>query len=210
MRAIIVSNYTLIREGLNSIISRYKGVEVKLATDSVKEAISSIKESKVDIVFIALHEYNENELQMIKEMKEHGVKSRFIILDFNKNKEFFVKAIKSGVEGYILGKSNEMEILYIIEQINNGKKYYDAYFIDSMINENNDETEGIEELTAREVEILCEIGKGMSNKKISEKFFISEHTVKKHINHIFDKLNIRDRTQAALYANRCGIVNNAC
>jgi DNA-binding NarL/FixJ family response regulator len=100
-----------------------------------------------------------------------------------------------------------MEILHVIDQIHRGKKYYDACFIDSMINENDVEPEAINELTAREKEILCEIGKGMSNSKISEKFFISENTVKKHINHIFDKLNIKDRTQAALYVNGCKIVS---
>jgi two-component system nitrate/nitrite response regulator NarL len=87
------------------------------------------------------------------------------------------------------------------------KKYFDSYFIDSMINDDDPEPDGLEQLTAREREILCEIGRGMNNRMISEKFCISEHTVKKHINHIFDKLNIRDRTQAALFANNCGILS---
>ena len=208
MKAVIVSNYALIRVGLYSIISKYNNMTVKLVAETIKAAVISIKESDTDIVFLDLHEYNENELQLIKEMKESGVKTKFVILDFNKSKERFIKAIRCGVEGYILAKSSELEILHIIEQINKGKKYYDAYFIDSIINEDNYDTEGITELTAREKEVLCEIGKGRSNRNISEKFFITENTVKKHVNHIFDKLNVKDRTQAALYANRCGMVNS--
>lgn len=208
MRVAIISNYALIREGLSCIISKYEKAYIKFVSETVKEVSGLIKKDEIDILLIDLHEFNANELLLIKELKEQGTKSKFIVFDFNNNKELFVKAIKCGIEGYILAKSNEIEILHIIEQINRGKKYFDAYFIDSMINETNMGPEGITQLTTREKEILCEIGKGLSNRKISEKFFISEHTVKKHINHIFDKLNMRDRTQVALYANRCGMINN--
>jgi len=209
MRGIIISSYALIREGLSSILSRCNVIKVNLLTETVKETINTIIEEEIDIVFIDLHEKNYEDLLLIKRMKENGVKSKFVILDFNNKKEFFVEAIKCGVEGYILGSSNESEILHVIDQIKRGKKYYDACFIDSMINENEIEPEAVNELTAREKEVLYEIGKGMSNCKISEKFFISENTVKKHINHIFDKLNIKDRTQAALYANGCEIFNKS-
>jgi DNA-binding NarL/FixJ family response regulator len=208
MKAVIISNYALIREGLCSIVSKYNNMNIELVSESIEKSITTIKEGVIDMVFLDLHEQNETELALIKEIKEARVKSKFVILDFNNNKDLFVKAIRCGVDGYILAKSNEVEILHIIEQISRGKKYFDAYFIDTMINDDNVEPDGVDELTPREREILCEIGKGMSNRKISEKFFISEHTVKKHINHIFDKLNIRDRTRAALYANKCGMMNN--
>lgn len=207
MRSAIISNYTLIREGLNLIISKYGGMNIKLIAETMKEAITLINKSEIDLVFLDLHEHNKDELLLINKIKLYGTKTKFIILDFNGNKELFVHAIKCGVEGYILGLSNENEIYHIIDQVCRGKKYFDAYFIDSMINENEVEEDVICDLTAREREILRAIGAGMSNRKISEKFFISEHTVKKHINHIFNKLNIRDRTQVALYANRYG--NNA-
>jgi DNA-binding NarL/FixJ family response regulator len=206
VNSIIISKYALIREGLRSILSRYNNMKINLASESVKETVVLIKEDEIDMVFLDLNEGNKEELLLIKELKESGVRSKFVILDFNNNKKLFVEAIRCGVEGYILGKSSEMEILHIIEEINRGKKYYDACFIDSIINENDAEPGGLSELTAREKEILCEIGKGMSNGMISKKFFISENTVKKHVNHIFDKLNMKDRTQAALYAIRCGLV----
>lgn len=208
MKVIIISNYALIREGIYSIISKCNRADIMLVTEKVKESISLIKSSKIDIVLLDLHQQNKAELLLIKEMKECGVKSKFIMLDFNKDKNIFVQAIRCGVEGYILGKSDEMELVYMIDQVYKGKKYFDSYFIDCMIKENTIEPERIEELTAREKEILCEIGKGMSNRQISEKLCISENTVKKHNNHIFDKLNIRDRTQVALYANKCRMLDS--
>lgn len=208
MKVIIISNYTLIREGIYSIISRCNRADIMLVTETVKESIPIIKSSKIDIVLLDLHEQNKDELLLIKQMKECGVKSKFIILDFNKDKNIFVKAIRCGVEGYILGKSDEMEIIYIMDQVYKGKKHFDSYFIDCMVKENSIEPERVEQLTTREKEILCEIGKGMNNHQISEKLCISENTVKKHNNHIFDKLNIRDRTQVALYANKSGMLES--
>ncbi len=208
MKVIIISNYALIREGIYSIMSRCNRADIMLVVETLKEAIYLIKSTKIDIVLFDLHEQNKDGLLLIKELKEGGIKSKFIILDFNKDKNIFVKAIRCGVEGYILGRSDEMELIYIIDQIYKGKKYFDSYFIDCMVKEDSIEPERIEQLTPREKEILCEIGKGMSNQQISKKLCISENTVKKHNNHIFDKLNIRDRTQLALYANKCGMLDN--
>ncbi|MFL0194661.1 LuxR C-terminal-related transcriptional regulator [Clostridium sp. WILCCON 0269] len=206
MKVIILSRYALIRQGIYSIISRRNYADIMLIAETLKEAVPLIKSNNINIVLFDLHQQNKDELLLIKEMKECGVKSKFIMLDFNKDKNIFVEAIRCGVEGYILGKSDEMELLYIIDQIYKGKKYYDSYFIDCLVRENAIQPEKMEQLTPREKEILCEIGKGLSNQEISRKLHISENTVKKHNNHIFDKLNIRDRTQVALYANRCGML----
>ncbi|UZQ50372.1 LuxR C-terminal-related transcriptional regulator [Clostridium kluyveri] len=206
MNVIILSQYDLIREGICSIMSKCN-CTVILVAQTLKEATPLIKSTKINVVLFDLHQQNKDELLLIKEMKEKGISSKFIMLDFYKDKNIFIEAIKCGVEGYILGKSDEIDFLYIIEQIDKGKKYYDSYFIDCMIKGDTIGPERIKQLTPREKEILCEIGKGLSNQEISKKFCISENTVKKHNNHIFDKLNIRDRTQVALYANRCGILN---
>lgn len=211
MKSAIVSNYDLIREGLSSIIAKFDNMKVGFTAESIGQVTLKVIENDIDIVFMDLHERNSEELSYVREIKRKGSGCKFVIIDFNNNRELFVNAIKSGVEGYILGKSNEEEILHIIGQIVKGKKYFDAYFIDSMLNEDAAEPESLCQLTAREKEILCEIGRGMNNRNISEKLHISEHTVKKHINHIFDKLNIKDRTQAALFANSCGAVDrSAC
>ncbi|MFL0197760.1 LuxR C-terminal-related transcriptional regulator [Clostridium sp. WILCCON 0269] len=205
MKVIILSSCALIMEGIYSVVSRCNCANIMLVAETLEEAVSLIKSSKINTVLLDLHQKNKDELLLIKEMKESGVKSKFIMLDFNEDKNIFVEAIRCGVEGYILGKSDEMELLCIIDRIYRGKKYYDSYFIDCMMRENTMEPERIEQLTQREKEVLCQIGKGLSNQEISKKLHISENTVKKHNNHIFDKLNIRDRTQVALYVNRWGI-----
>lgn len=207
MKIIVVSNYSVIREGIVSLICKYENISIQFVGETIKEAMFMIKSNMADIVLLDINKDNEEELTVINQLMDLGVDIKTIVLDFYGNKELFVKALKSGVQGYVLGKSNEEEILYAMQHVHKGKKYFDSYFVDSMINENTDLPNKLDLLTNREEEILEEVAKGLSNRKISEKFFITEHTVKKHINHIFSKLNIKDRTEAALYWNKYGLVN---
>jgi two-component system nitrate/nitrite response regulator NarL len=206
MKIVVTSNYAVIREGIVSLISKYKDTEIILASESLYEAMFMIRENLADLVLVDTNNDNEKELELIETIKNFGVTTKLVVIDFYGNKEYFIKALKYGVQGYIFGKSTEEEFMYAIEQVYKGKKYFDSYFVDSMINENLEPKYKMDMLTTREREILMEVAKGLSNRKISEKLFITEHTVKKHINHILDKLNISDRTEAALYANKFELV----
>jgi two-component system, NarL family, response regulator len=207
MKIIILSSNSVIREGILSIISRHENITTLFVGETIKEAMFMIKNNMADVILLDIHKDNEDELNLISELRASGVNIKVIMTDFYGNNEIFINALKSGVQGYVLGKSNEDEILYAIDQVYRGKKYFDSYFVDYMINEDNGFQNKLQLLTDREKEILIEISKGLSNRKIAEKLLITEHTVKKHINHIFDKLNIRDRTEVAIYANRYGIMN---
>jgi two-component system nitrate/nitrite response regulator NarL len=210
MRIIVTSNNAIIRAGIVSIVSKisnYGQLEIMMVSETLNEAMFMIKSNLVDLVFIDINKDNENEINIIGNIRNSELSIKLVVFDFYGSNDRFVKGLKYGVQGYIFGKSNEEEIMYAIDQIYKGKKYFDSYFIDSMINENIGLKCKIDMLTLREKEILMEMAKGLSNRKISERFYITEHTVKKHINHIFDKLNISDRTEAALYVNRFQIVN---
>ncbi|MFL0194658.1 response regulator transcription factor [Clostridium sp. WILCCON 0269] len=207
MKVIVISNCSVIREGIVALLSRYDHISIQFIGETIKEAMLMIKGNMADILLLDIHKDNEEELNIINELTTAQVDIKLIAIDFNGEKDIFVKALKSGVQGYISGKSNEEEIMYAIEHVYKGKKYFDSYFVDSMINENIELPNGLELLTNRESEILIEVAKGLSNRQISQEFFITEHTVKKHINHIFNKLNIKDRTEAALYWNKYGMAN---
>ncbi|MBV7271538.1 response regulator transcription factor [Clostridium sp. PL3] len=207
MKVIIISKYSLIREGISSIISKQKDILIQFVGQTVKEAVNLIKNNIADVVLLDICKGNKEELNLITDIRDSGSTAKFIILDFYGDNEIFVKALKNGVQGYILGNSSETEMLHAIEQVYTGKKYYDSYFVDHMINEKENFKADLKVLTAREKQILMEVAKGENNKKIAEKFLITEHTVKKHINHIFNKLNLSNRTEIALYVNKCEMLN---
>lgn len=112
--------------------------------------------------------------------------------------------MKVGIDGYILGNIDSEGIGYAVKQLSNNKKYYDAELIESYVVKGDNEC--MNDLTKREREILVCIAQGKSNIEISKELFITEHTVKKHTSNIFSKLNLKDRTQAALYAHNNGIM----
>lgn len=207
MKIIVISNYDVIREGIVSIIAKHDNISIQFIGETIKESMLMIRREMADVVMLDTNNDSEAELNLLDEIRALGINTKFIILDFCGNNKLFVKALKCGVQGYISGRSSEEEIIYAIDQVSRGKKYFDSCFVDYMVNENSYIPNRLELLTSREREILSQIAKGLSNRKISEEFSITEHTVKKHINHIFDKLDIRDRTEAALYANKYGMVN---
>lgn len=200
MKVIVVASCDVMRAGIISLISKYEYISVELACQSISEAMPDIRNDSADAVLLGVE--NEEELNQINETRCCGTKCRFIVMDFKGDNRLFINALKFGVHGYILGKSSEKDIMYAINQIMKGKKYYDSDFVDYLISDTKADPKSLEILTSREREILIEISKGLSNRKICEKFLISEYTVKKHVSHIFEKLNLRDRTEAALYVNK--------
>jgi two-component system nitrate/nitrite response regulator NarL len=102
------------------------------------------------------------------------------------------------VDGYILKEALPEELVAAVRLVNNGRRYYDPETIDSIVHK--EDNDPFKKLTKREKEILYALTEGLSNKAIAEKFFITENTVKKHIGSLLNKLELQDRTQAALFA----------
>lgn len=127
-----------------------------------------------------------------------------MILDFYEDMRLFSKCMEIGVDSYILPNIEGESIKYAVKLLSKGKKYFDSDLVENYMKKDN--INEIKELTKRENEILLCISKGKSNYEIATDLCITEHTVKKHTSNIFEKLNLRDRTHAALYAHEIGII----
>jgi two-component system nitrate/nitrite response regulator NarL len=134
MKIIVISNYAVLREGIVSVISKHKGITLQFACETLKDAMFMIKSNMTDFILLDIHEDNKDELKLINELRAAGIKIKTIILDFYGDNELFIDSLKCGVQGYILGKSNENEILYALDQISKGKKYFDSYFVECKLN----------------------------------------------------------------------------
>lgn len=196
MKVILISGYSVIREGMETVLSKRDDITIQCSCETIKEALLMIKGNMADVLVVDIHRDNKEELSLISELRISGANIKSIMLDFCADYELFVKALKCGVQGYVLGKSSQEEILYAIDEVYKGEKYFDPYFVDLMINENNDFPDVLDRLTLRERQILMEIAKGLSNIRIATKFFITENTVEKHISHIFEKLNMSDKAES--------------
>lgn len=215
MKISILCKYPLIHYGIKSILKeKYKNITSFFLIDDFLKYISTCKNdiSNGNVILITvLLEENLEFLDKILSVKASKPNLKLLIIDFNESKDIFLKLSNLNIDGYILGSFTQEDITYAIHKISNGSKFYDRDFLYKFVepetaltltgqnsNKNN--------LTKREIEILSQLSKGLSNLEIAENLNISENTVKKHISNIFIKINVNDRTKAIIYAYEYGIV----
>lgn len=199
MRGIIISESLVIRKGVSQILEDEDVVEYLNEGYMFRD----INKEKYDLVIFDLNRKTKEYLNCIKEVKEK-TNAKVMILDFYEDTSLFSNCMKIGVDSYILANIEGESIKYAVKLLAKGKKYFDSDLVENYMRKDN--LNEIKELTKREKEILICISKGKSNHEIATDLCITEHTVKKHTSNIFEKLNLRDRTHAALYVHKIGIV----
>ncbi|AIQ27745.1 nitrate/nitrite response regulator protein narL [Paenibacillus sp. FSL P4-0081] len=203
MKIVIVDDHPLVRRGLAAVISMQANLEFAGEATNGQEALLVIEEIQPDLVLIDLKLADESGLDIIKAARIRGIASKFILLTSSASREDFLKAEEVLVDGYVLKEALPEELLFAIQLVHKGRKYYDPGLMeDKMRMSGNSPTD---ELTPKEKEVLIELGQGACNREIASRLFISEFTVKKHVSQILAKLQVADRTQAALYANAVGL-----
>lgn len=203
MRIVIVDEYVLVRKGMATLVNQEPEVEVVGEASTIAEALRVIKSVIPDLVLMDIYVKKECSLDMIKKLKSDGLDCKFIILTSNASAVEFMDVLHSNTDGYLQKAALPEEILHAVRQVGRGKRYFDPVVLDYFMKGNK--SSDIQELTPREMEVLIALGKGFNNRLIAKNLYITEYTVKKHISRILFKLNLRDRTQAALYANSTGL-----
>lgn len=206
----LICSYPILIEGIISMInSNYSNISMYTTFDEATEKYFSDK----DIIFVypLIHD-SISEIENIVCFKKYHPSSKLLVVDFNRNKGTFFKLSKSGIDGYLLGTFMKEDLIYSLNRLSKGSKFYDReilyYLIDDGSNDMDTSNSSKTTLTNRELEVLINIARGLSNLEISNKLKISENTVKKHISNIFFKLNVNDRTQATIYAYSHGLVSD--
>lgn len=209
MKIVVVDDQTLIRKGLISILSLLDSMEVIGEATNSGEALPLIQREKPDLAVVNFHLGKECGLDLIKEARQMGCTCKFAILTYSKDLLSFELAKAMDVDGYISLEAHPEELIYAFHMIQRGRKYYDPDIIDLLMQPQKIpriDNGRVGQLTSKEKEVLQKLGIGFSNKQIAENLFITENTVKKHVSQVLSKLNLVDRTQAALYANETGLV----
>lgn len=208
MKVVIVDDYPLVIKGLTSLFSQDDSIEVLGEATNSKEALNLFKTVRPDAAIVDLRLGDESGLELIIEAIRQGATCKFVILTSSTEEADFKQAKELGVVGYILKEALPEELLQALFIISKGRKYYDQRVLEVVMKSRNPlKVKGyVEKLTPKEKEVLIELGKGLSNKEISKILYITEYTVKKHVSQVLAKLDLADRTHAALYANATGLV----
>ncbi|MDR3601031.1 MAG: response regulator transcription factor [Desulfosporosinus sp.] len=199
MNIVIVDDHPLVLQGLSVVISVEGDMNLIGEATNMEEAIEVVTRTKPDIVLVDLRLKKVSGLDVVKVCREKNPASKYIILTFSVDQEDFRRARELGVDGYVLKDAFPEELISAIRLVYRGRKYYDPYMVDLMMNKDENDSK-LEQLSPRELEVLRALGEGLNNKSIAKKLFITEFTVKKHVSQVLAKLDVTDRTQAALYA----------
>ena len=145
----------------------------------------------------------KNGIEVLKEIRSNKLNVKVLILTVHNEVDYLLKAMDIGVDGYILKESEFSELKKAINTVLSGETYIQPSLIpilnNRMVSRDKDKDK-IDELTKRELEVLIEVANGKLNKEIANELKISERTVKNHISNIFKKIDVSDRTQAAVFA----------
>lgn len=206
IRILIADDHVMVRQGLKQILELEEDMVVIAQASTGDEAVKLAREQKPDVVLMDINMPGTNGLQAIKELKEDKNPFRIIVLTIHQDREYLFKTLQMGAEGYVLKDAEPKVLIEAIRNVSRGQSYIQSNMTRDLVQEFNrvtlHEKEKHEEndLTSREVEVLALIAEGMINKEIAKQLYISEKTVKNHVSNIFKKLNVSDRTQAAIYA----------
>lgn len=210
MNVIIADDHKMIREGIKQLLELSDKISVVGMASDGTECVSMLKEFKADVLLLDINMPNKNGLDTLSEIKSLNFGIKVIILTVHNEVDYLMRAMDIGADGYVLKDSGSAELICAIEKVMAGEIYIQPDMIpmlnSKMIVRNTDK-EKIKSLTKRELEVLVLVAEGMFNKEIADKLHISERTVKNHISNIFKKIEVADRTQAAVFAIRNTLIH---
>lgn len=203
IKVLLVDDHSLVRQGLKQIIELEDDIIVIGQASNGEEAIEKLSTLKPHVVLLDINMPKMNGIQTLRRIKDMDNTIKTIMLTFHEDKEYLFETINLGANGYVLKDAESSSLIKAIRDVHKGGSYIHPNITTEIVKGFSNKgkgKEGIDELTRREFEVLTLIAEGQNNKEIAGTLFISEKTVKNHVSSIFKKIEVNDRTQAAIFA----------
>ncbi|QIZ06095.1 response regulator transcription factor [Priestia megaterium] len=211
IRVLIVDDHHVVRRGLVFFLRTQKDLEIIGEAANGKEAVEQAKLLKPDIILMDLMMPEMDGIQATKIIKQEQPDIKIMMLTSFSDQDHVIPALEAGASGFQLKDIQPDELVTSIKKIIGGENQLHpkatSHLLANLSNKNKQEKNLLAELTKRELDVLKEISNGKSNKEIAASLFITEKTVKTHVSNLLSKLELADRTQAALYAVRNQLVD---
>lgn len=213
IKVLVADDHTLFRQGLRQLLEIEPDVEVVGEAKDGMEVQRKVEELRPDVVLMDINMPIVDGVAATKQILEANPDLGVIMLTMYRQDQHVFEAIRAGARGYLLKDCLSTEVVSAIRAVYGGASIIDPTVTTKVLREfqrlahDTDPEQGVGQLTAREVAILRLVAAGYSNKEIALKLAFSDKTVKNHLTTIFQKLQIRDRTQAAIYALSQGLIS---
>ena len=204
IRVLIVDDHEVVRRGLAAVLALWEEVELIGEARDGEQAVAAYGEWKPDVVLLDLRMEPVDGIEALRRIRESDPAARVIALTSFVDAQHVLPAVEAGASGYLLKTADPDEIVAAIRAVASGRSMFDQGVMEALAH-------GVQrravtaQLTEREREVLRLVAEGRSNQQIAEALFIGVKTVKTHISSIFAKIDVQDRTQAAVYALRHGL-----
>lgn len=204
-KIILAEDHVLVREGIKKIIEALPGLEVVGEVGDGPDLLRLLKKLPVDMVILDITMPSLPGIEVAREIKQTYPKVKVLILTMHKKTEYLHNAMAAGVDGYLLKEDAPKELLKAIEKIRQGMVYVSPLLASDLANlyvqgQRQEESELVEPLTRREIEIIKLIAEGKSSKEMAKIMFLSFRTIQNHRSKIMKKLNLKKNTDLVKYA----------
>ena len=204
----------MVRQGIRQLLELEDEFEVVGEASNGIETLEAVNKYQPDVLLMDINMPKMNGLKTLEELRKNHSNQKVILLIIHDEAEYLFQAVDLGVDGYIVKDADAEELIQAVKMVHKGEGYIHPTMTAYLLHRVNSE-ESIKRkkekndwgLTAREVEVLELIVKGKINKEIAESLVISEKTVKNHVSNIFKKMEVYDRTQAAVQAIKAGLIH---
>ena len=200
VRILIADDHSMVREGFRQLLQLEDDFDVVGEAANGQAALELVEELKPDVLLLDINMPIKNGLEVLEDLKNLKVKTKVLMLTIHNEVEYLIKAVEIGCNGYLLKDSSFQTLKDAITLVNSGESYIQPELtpiLNAGLMRKNDIQDN---LTKREIEVLKLVAVGKINREIAIELDISERTVKNHISNLFKKIDVNDRTQAAVYA----------
>ncbi|WP_010285131.1 response regulator [Bacillus timonensis] len=211
IKILVVDDHHVVRRGLVFFLRTQTDIEIVGEAANGKEAITQAKLVNPDLILMDLVMPEMDGIEATRIIKKEKPEIKIMMLTSFSDQDHVIPALEAGASGYQLKDIEPDDLVISINRIMGGENQLHpkatSHLLANLSNNRNQKKNSLEELTNRELDVLKEIAKGKSNKEIASSLFITEKTVKTHVSNLLAKLELTDRTQAALYAVKNKLVD---
>jgi DNA-binding NarL/FixJ family response regulator len=209
---LVVDDQSMVRAGFRMLLGGESDIDVVAEASNGREAVDKAARFKPNVVLMDIRMPELDGLQATREILAANPGARILILTTFDLDEYIYEALRAGASGFVLKDDPPEQLIAAIRTVAAGDALLSPSITHSVISQfarlpQPAPPKELDELTSRELEVFRLIARGLSNSEIAERLFISDTTVKTHVTHVFQKLNLRDRVQAVVLAYQAGVVD---
>ncbi|WP_329245580.1 response regulator transcription factor [Actinoallomurus sp. NBC_01490] len=216
IRVLLVDDQELVRTGFRMVLDAQPGIEVAGEASDGREAVEALRATSADVVLMDVRMPRMDGIEATRQICSRPGGPKVIILTTFDLDEYAFSALKAGAAGFLLKDAGPEQLIEAIRAVSSGdavvapsttRRLIDR-FVEHIPDDDGTTDAALESLTAREAEVLKLVARGMSNGEIAGELYVSEATVKTHVGRILNKLGLRDRVQAVVFAYETGLIKS--